>query len=122
MGTCSHAAAVCTNFTMEHALICSHGGLASFRHNEIRSLTANLLAEVCRDVVLEPDLQPLIEESLWYHSTVTTDETRLGVCSLNFWGIQRERAYFDVKVLHPLQSLIGNALCLHYTCTPVWNG
>ena len=90
-----------TNFTVEHALNCSHGGLPSLRHNKIRDLTANLLAEVCCDVAVEPDLQPLTGESLQYRSAVTTDEARLDVCTLGFWGIWSARAYFDVKVFNP---------------------
>ena len=34
------------------------------RHNGIRDLTANLLSEVCSDVQIEPDLQPLTGEIL----------------------------------------------------------
>ena len=44
---------------------------------ELQDLTVNLLAEVCCDVAVEPDLQPLTGESLWYHSAVTNDEARL---------------------------------------------
>ena len=39
-------------------------GFPSIRHNEIRDLTANLLTEVCNDVCIEPDLQPLSGEVL----------------------------------------------------------
>ena len=34
-------------------------GFPSIRHNEIRDLTAHLLTEVCRDVRIELDLQPI---------------------------------------------------------------
>ena len=53
-----------TNFSIEHALSCPKGGFTITRHNEIRDLTANLLTEVCNDVSLEPNLQPLDGESL----------------------------------------------------------
>ena len=51
-------------FTVEHSLSCAKGGLPSIRHNEIRDLTANLLTEVCTNVCIEPDLQPLTGEVL----------------------------------------------------------
>ena len=34
-----------------HALSCPKGGFPSLRHNEVRDLTANLLSEVCNNVV-----------------------------------------------------------------------
>ena len=53
------ACACGTKFSVEHALSCPKGGFPSIRHNEIRDLTANLLTEVCNDVCIEPDLQPI---------------------------------------------------------------
>ena len=41
-----------------------HGGLPSYRHNELFDFTAILLSEVCLDVAVEPDLQPLSNETL----------------------------------------------------------
>ena len=46
-------------FSLEHVISCPTGGFPSIRHNEIRDLTATLLTEVCHNVVIEPDLQPL---------------------------------------------------------------
>ena len=37
---------------------------SSIRHNEIGDLTANFLTEVCNDVCIEPDLQPMTGEAL----------------------------------------------------------
>ena len=51
-------------FSVEHALSCSGGGFPSVRHNEIRDITATLLTEVCNDVCVEPDLQPLMSDQL----------------------------------------------------------
>ena len=45
---------------VEHALSCAHGGFPSLRHNDVRDITANLLAEVCHNVAGEPDLQTLL--------------------------------------------------------------
>ena len=52
------------SFTVEHALSCPKGGFPSIRHNEVRDLTAILLTEVCHNVSIEPDLQPLTGEQL----------------------------------------------------------
>ena len=51
-------------FTVEHVLSCQRGGFPIIRHNEIRDLTATLLTEVCHNVLVEPDLQPLTGEVL----------------------------------------------------------
>ena len=37
-------------------------GLPTIRHNEIRDLMATLLTEVCKDVCVEPELQPVTDE------------------------------------------------------------
>ena len=46
-------------FSVDHALSCPKGGLPSLRHNEIRDLTARLLTEMCHQVQVEPELQPV---------------------------------------------------------------
>jgi len=54
---------VCGNsFSIDHAMICRHGGLTLIRHNESRDLTANWLQQVCHDVSVEPSLLPLSGE------------------------------------------------------------
>ena len=97
-----------STFTVEHAMSCSHGGLPSHRHNELRDLTASLLAEVCTDVKTEPDLQPLTGESMHHRTAVTTDEARLDVRAQGFWGSRFTRDYFDVKVFNPLARSYKN--------------
>ena len=52
------------SFSVEHALSCPKGGFPSIRHNEIRDMTATLLTEVCNDVRIEPELQPVTDEEL----------------------------------------------------------
>ena len=39
-----------SQFNVEHAFTCSHGGFRFLRHNEIRDLTAKLFTEVCHNV------------------------------------------------------------------------
>ena len=76
------------DFSVEHALSCSCGGLPSIRHNDIRDLTANLLTEVCSNVSIEPSLQPLTGEILNHRSSniYTEEGARLDVCAQGFWG------------------------------------
>ena len=71
-----------TSFSVDHAMICRHGGLTFIHHNELRDLTAQWLREVCHDVTVEPPLLPLDGEII----TPTSAN-----CS----------ALFDVRVFHP---------------------
>ena len=55
--------------TVEHLLNCKIGGFVSIRHNELRDLTGYLLAEVCHDVKIKPQLTPLTGERLSHKSS-----------------------------------------------------
>ena len=73
-----------TNFSIEHALSCPEGGLPS---NEIRDLTANLLTEVCHQVHVEPELQPVsAPESFTLSTTNIQDGARHDIAMNGFWG------------------------------------
>ena len=63
-----------SSFSVNHAMICRHGGLTFIRHNELRDLTASWLQDVCHDVAVEPPLQPLHGESLTPNSAVLGDD------------------------------------------------
>ena len=71
-------------FSVEHTLSCPKGGFPSIRHNEIRDLTANLLTEVCSDVCIEPELQPITGESLTGTSFNVQDGARLDIAANGF--------------------------------------
>ena len=86
---------------VEHALSCPKGGFPSIRHNEVRDLTATLLTEVCHNVSIEPDLQPLTGEQLSLATSNRAEGARLDVAANGFWGGRYERALFDVKVFNP---------------------
>ncbi len=86
---------------MEHALSCPKGGFPIIRHNEIRDLTANLLTEVCHEVSIEPDLQPVTGETFQGASAITQDGARLDVAMSGFWGGRHERTFCDVRVFNP---------------------
>ncbi len=88
-------------FSIEHSLSCPKGGFPSIRHNEIRDLTANLLTEVCSDVQIEPDLQPLTGETLSFATSNSQDGARLDIAANGFWGGRYERTFFDVRVFNP---------------------
>ena len=90
-----------TKFSVEHALSCPKGGFPSIRHNEIRDLTANLLIEVCNDVCIEPDLQPITGETLAGATSNAQDGARLDIAANGFWGGRFERTYFDVRIFNP---------------------
>ena len=91
----------CAKLSVEHVLSCPQGGFPSIRHNEIRDLTANLLTEVCNDVCIEPELQPITGESLTGASPNVQDGARLDIAANGFWGGRFERTYFDVRVFNP---------------------
>ena len=87
--------------SLTHALRCPKGGYTIVRHNEIRNTFANLMSEVCRDVAVEPLLQPLEGETFDRNSTAT-DDARLGIKANSLWGTVFERTFFDVKIFDPL--------------------
>ena len=95
-------------FTVEHSLNCPRGGFPSIRHNEIRDVTADLLSEVCHNVGIEPSLQPVTGEILSYRSANREDGARLDVVAESFWGRNRQRAFFDVRVFNPFAQSLRN--------------
>ena len=76
-------------FTVDHAMVCRHGGLIIQRHNEIRDLEAEMLLMVCTDVEIEPVLQE-----------ITGEELNRGANARGFWDRQQS-AFFDVRVHVP---------------------
>ena len=86
---------------MEHALSCARGAFPSIRHNEIRDLTANLLTEVCNDVRIEPDLQPVLSDQLSGATANSQDGARLDLSANGVWGGRYEKTFFDVRVFNP---------------------
>ena len=89
------------NFTEAHAFSCSRGGFTIMRHNEIRDVTGELLAEVCNDVKLEPELTPLNGESFQHRTTKTDDGARCDLSARGFWE-RGQKAFTDVRIFNPL--------------------
>ena len=96
-------------FTVDHALNCHRGGFPSIRHNKIRDITAHLLTEVCHGVGTEPHLQPVTDERLFHRTANREDEARLDIVTEDFWGRDRQRTYFDVRVFNPLSRSYQNS-------------
>ena len=88
-------------FNVDHALSCPTGGYPSIRHNEVRDITASLLQQVCHDVTVEPQLQPLTGEAMALRSANREDAARLDISACGVWGGRFERTSFDVRVFNP---------------------
>ena len=61
-------------------------------------ITSSLLSEVCRDIKVEPQLQPVTGE-LFAPSTATGNEVRLDVYAPRFWQAV-QMAFFNGKVFN----------------------
>ena len=113
LATCEPASkCVCgKSVSVEHAFTCLCGRFPSICHNEVRDLTASLLSEVCCDVGVEPTLQRLDCEHLHYATANREDGARLDVDARDFWGGNRQCAFFDIKVFNPFAR--------SYSCLPL---
>ena len=94
-----------STFNIEHALSCKKGGFVSLRHNHLRNITAKWLTECCKDVRIEPPLQPLTGESL--PKSNTSDEARLDISARGFWE-SYQLAFLDIRVFNPKAKRYAN--------------
>ena len=90
------------SLSVEHALSCPHGGFPTIRHNEIRDITAHLMSDVCHNVGVEPTLQSVTSEVMSHRTANVEEGARLDIKAQGFWGIERQCAFFDVRVFNPL--------------------
>ena len=95
-------------FSIDHALNCPCGGFPSLHHNELRDITASLMREVCKNVTIEPVLQPLSGETLHPRSAIRENDARSDVRAEGFWSCRQQQAYFDIKVFNPTASTYRN--------------
>ena len=102
-------------FSIEHALSCSKGGFPTLRHNEIQDITASLLTEVCSEVCVEPNLQPVSSDQLNGATANSQEGVRLNVSANGVWGGRFQKTYFDVRVFNPLAPSNRNQNCQRYT-------
>ena len=91
------------DLTIKHALNCKCGGFLSIRHNELRDITADLLTEVCHNVLIEPPLLPLNGESLYHQTAITEDNVRDNIVMSDFWS-SCQHSFLDVCVFNPFTS------------------
>ena len=94
-------------FSVNHALVCKCGGYIGYRHDQLRDLTAKLLEEVCANVAIEPQLQPLQGEELG-RSANREDGARLDIRATGFWNHAQD-AFFDIRVFYPFASSYQNS-------------
>ena len=102
-------------FSVDHALSYPKGGLPSLRHNEIRDLTVRLLTEVCHQVQVEPELQPVSNPDSFSLATANTQEgAQLDIVMNDFWGSQSEHCFVDVRVFNPYAPSNMNSISAAY--------
>ena len=102
-------------FSVDHALSCPKGGLPFLHHNEIRDLTARLLIEVCHQVQVEPELQPVSNPDSFSLATANTQEgARLNIVMNGFWGSRSEHCFVDVQVFNPYAPSNMNSISAAY--------
>ena len=56
-----------------------------------------MLNEICKDVAIEPRLQPITGEQMRYRTATSGDEVRLE--ARGFWR-RNQAAFFDINVTH----------------------
>ena len=88
------------SFNLQHALSCPKGGLVITRHNELRNLTAEIVGEVCKNVVIEPLLTPLTREEFPKNSSNMRNQARADMSARGLW-INGQTAVCDVRVFNP---------------------
>ena len=66
------------------------------------------MSEVCHNVGIEPELQPLTGERFHFRSANVEDGARMDVRAESFWGPDRQSAFFDVRVFNPLAPTYQN--------------
>ena len=91
------------SFNLQHALSCPKGGLVITRHNELRNLTAEILGEVCKNVVIELLLTPLTGKDFLTLQIRATKQEQM--CQLEGYGLMsRECSCFFSHTAERLAS------------------
>ena len=88
-------------FNVAHAMQCMTGGYRGHMHNEVQYVFYDTFKQAgYKDVVWEPELQPLEGETLKYKTANKDREARSDVRVLGFWSRLR-RAFFDISAFSP---------------------
>ena len=77
---------------------CSKGGFIDLRHDEMRNTVAELLDDICIDVLVEPHLALLSGDHL-PGSTIDGDDAWLDISARGFWQ-KGQRAFCDIRVFN----------------------
>ena len=88
-----------SQYSINHCLSCKKGGFVHMRHNTVRDTFAELLGEICKDVLVEPQLLPVTGEELPF-GTILEDGARSDVSAIGLWQ-PLSRAFLDIKVCNP---------------------
>ena len=71
-------------FNLQHALQCPKGGFVTLRRNHIRNTTPNLLTEVCKDALVETQLQSLSGEKFSEKTSNKLDQAGVDISARGF--------------------------------------
>ena len=83
----------------DHALVCRLGGYVIYRHDVLRDVEAEFLRECCRNVQLEPSLQPTKGDHLRAR-TNCEDQARADIAATGLWN-SFQRTFYDIRISHP---------------------
>ena len=72
---------------------------------------------MCTDVGIEPTLQPLDNKSLHYATVNCEDGAQLDVVARDFWGLNKQHVFFDIRVFNPFASCYSQSLLTRYYVT-----
>jgi hypothetical protein len=75
---------------------------------------------VWTDVSVEPSLQPLSGEHLSLRTANREDNARVDVAASNFWSGLGQRAFFDIRVINPLDHAFKQITLNPSTLAIVW--
>ena len=81
-------------------MCCVTGGFPTVGHNIVRDIMADLLAEACPDVAVEPVLPPVSDDVFTAASTNTALDAWANIRARGFWT-RAQNAFFDIRVFHP---------------------
>ena len=79
----------------------------------MRYITAQFLIEVCPNVGLEPQLQPLSGKTFQRKTSSTSDQARLDIQAQNFWDNSNQITFFDVRVFNAHAPSNSNCLSIN---------
>ena len=65
------------------------------------------VTEVSNNVGIRPVLQKLSGEHLTQKTSISSDDARLDIVAENFWGHNRQKTYFDVRVFNPFCATLS---------------